>query len=96
MPPLVQEISERFKRLIGCGHVSGLMLRRIIKPRAGMAMREPKTDQQIEFIGSCSKTVLSGADISDHFPYCSSIYSHAQVPDFDVAALRSRHHCRVR
>lgn len=68
MPPLVQEISERFKRVIGCGHVSGLMLRRIIQPRAGMAMREPKTDQQIELIGSCSKTVLSGSDNSDHFP----------------------------
>jgi len=71
MPPLVQEISDQFERVIGCGHVSGLSLRRLIQPRAGMAMREPKTDQQIELIGSCSKTVLSGPDLSDHFPLLS-------------------------
>ena len=28
MPPLVQVVSERLKRVIGCGHVSGLSLRR--------------------------------------------------------------------
>ena len=27
MPPLVQDIFERFERVIGCGHVSGLFLR---------------------------------------------------------------------
>jgi hypothetical protein len=72
-PPLVQEISEQFECVIGCGHVSGLSLRRLIQPRAGMAMCEcePKTDQQIELIGSCSKTVLSGPDLSDHFPLLS-------------------------
>jgi hypothetical protein len=68
MPPLVQEISERFECVIGCGHVSGLSLQRLIQPRAGMAMREPKADQQIELIGSCTKTALSGPDLSDHFP----------------------------
>jgi hypothetical protein len=68
MPPLVQEISERFECVIGCGHVSGLLLQRLIQPRAGMAMREPKADQQIELIGSCTKTALSGSDLSDHFP----------------------------
>jgi hypothetical protein len=68
MPPLVQEISERFECVIGCGHVSGLLLQRLIQPRAGMAMREPKADQQIELIGSCTKTALSGPDLSDHFP----------------------------
>ena len=67
MPPLVQEISKQFECVIGCGHVSGLSLRRLIQPRAGMAMREPKTDRQIELIGSCSKTVLFGPDLSDHF-----------------------------
>ena len=68
MPPLVQEISERFECVIGCGHVSGLSLQRLIQPRAGMAMREPKADQQIELMGSCTKTALSGPDLSDHFP----------------------------
>jgi hypothetical protein len=68
MPPLVQEISERFECVIGCGHVSGLLLQRLIQPRAGMAMREPKADQQIELVGSCTKTALSGPDLSDHFP----------------------------
>jgi hypothetical protein len=68
MPPLVQEISELFECVIGCGHVSGLSLQRLIQPRAGMAMREPKADQQIELIGSCTKTALSGPDLSDHFP----------------------------
>ena len=68
MPPLVQEISERFECVIGCGHVSGLSLQRLIQPRAGMAMREPKADQQIELIGSCTKTAFSGPDLSDHFP----------------------------
>ena len=68
IPPLVQEISERFECVIGCGHVSGLSLQRLIQPRAGMAMREPKADQQIELIGSCTKTALSGPDLSDHFP----------------------------
>jgi hypothetical protein len=66
--PLVQEISERFECVIGCGHVSGLLLQRLIQPRAGMAMREPKADQQIELVGSCTKTALSGPDLSDHFP----------------------------
>ena len=28
MPPLVQVIFERFERVIGCGHVSGLCVRR--------------------------------------------------------------------
>jgi hypothetical protein len=28
MPRLVQEIFERLKRVVGCGHVSGLSLRR--------------------------------------------------------------------
>jgi 4-hydroxybenzoate polyprenyltransferase len=54
--------------VIGCGHVSGLLLQRLIQPRAGMAMREPKADQQIELVGSCTKTALSGPDLSDHFP----------------------------
>jgi hypothetical protein len=68
MPPLVQEISERFECVIGCGHVSDLSLQRLIQPRAGMEMREPKADQQIELISSCTKTALSGTDLSDHFP----------------------------
>jgi hypothetical protein len=34
-------------------------------------MRELKTDQQIEPIGICSKTVLSVSDISDHFALLS-------------------------
>ena len=68
MPPLVQEISAQFECVIGCGHVSGLLLQRLIQPRAGMAMREPKADQQIELIGSCTKTASSGSDLSDHFP----------------------------
>ena len=50
-------------------------------------MREPKTDQQIELIGSCSKTVFPGPDLSDHFPYCPSISSHTQVPGFDVRCI---------
>ena len=83
MPPLVQEISERFECVIGCGHVSGLSLQRLIQPRAGMAMREPKADQQIELIGSCTKTALSGPDLSIIFPYCPSISSHTQVPGRD-------------
>jgi hypothetical protein len=49
----------------------GLSLQRLIQPRAGMAMREPKADQQIELIGSCTKTALSGPDLSDHFPLLS-------------------------
>ena len=68
MPPLVQEISEQIERVIGCGHVSGLLLQRLIQPRAGMAMREPEADQQNELMGSCTKTALSGPDLSDHFP----------------------------
>jgi len=55
--------------VIGCGHVLGLLLRRIIQPRAGMAMREPKADQQIELIGSCTKNALLGPDLSEHFPH---------------------------
>jgi hypothetical protein len=49
----------------------GLSLQRLIQPRAGMALREPKADQQIELIGSCTKTALSGPDLSDHFPLLS-------------------------
>jgi hypothetical protein len=63
----MQEISERFECVIGCGHVSGLSLQLLIQPRAGMAMREPEADQQIKLIGSCTKTALSGPDLSDHF-----------------------------
>jgi hypothetical protein len=68
MPPLLQEISERFECVIGCGHVSSLSLQRLIQPRAGMAMRKPKADLQIELIGSCTNTALSGPDLSNHFP----------------------------
>jgi hypothetical protein len=68
MPPSVQEISEQIERVIGCGHVSGLLLQRLIQPRAGMAMRGPEADQQNELMGSCTKTALSGPDLSDHFP----------------------------
>lgn len=82
MPPLVQEISEWSECVIGCGNVSGLSLRRLIQPRAGMAMREPKTDQQIELIGSCSKTVLSGPDLSDHFPLLFIVLHTRSSPGF--------------
>ena len=46
----------------------GLSLQRLIQPRADMAMREQEADQQIELIGSCTKTALSGPDLSNHFP----------------------------
>jgi hypothetical protein len=46
----------------------GLSLWRLIQPLAGMAMREPEADHQIELIGSRTKTALSGPDLSDHFP----------------------------
>lgn len=52
-----------------------------------MAMREPKTDQQIELMGSCSKTVLSGPDLSDHFPLLSfDLLTHSS-PGVDVRCI---------
>ena len=80
MPRFVQEISERFECVIGCGHVSGLLLQRLMQPRAGMAMREPEADQQIELMGSCTKTALSGPDLSDHFPLLFIVFLTRSSP----------------
>ncbi len=56
---------ERLGRVIGCGHVSGLIVRHLMQPRAGMAMRGPEADQQSELGGSCTKTALSDPDLLD-------------------------------
>ena len=68
MPPLVQVVFERLEHVIGCGHVSGLSLRRLIQPRAGMAMRGSEADQQTELIGSSTNTAFSDPDIVDPLP----------------------------
>lgn len=68
MPPLVQVGFERLERVIGCGHVSGLSLRQLIQPRAGMAMRGSEADQQTELIGSSTNTALSDPDLVDPLP----------------------------
>jgi len=68
MPPLVQVVFERLERVIGCGHVSGLSLRRLIQPRAGMAMRGSEADQQTELVGSSTNTAFSDPDIVDPLP----------------------------
>ena len=41
------------------------LVRRLIQPRAGMAMRGPEADQQSELGGSCTTTALSGPDLLD-------------------------------
>jgi hypothetical protein len=58
MPPLVQVVFERLERVIGCGHVSGLSLRRLMQLRASMAMRGSKAYQQFDLIGFCMKTAF--------------------------------------
>jgi len=63
MPPLVQVIFERLERVIGCGHVSGLSLRRFTQPRAGMAMRGSEAYQQTELDGSCANAAFSDPDL---------------------------------
>ena len=68
MPPLVQVVFERLERVIGCGHVSGLSLRRLTQPRAGMAMRGSEADQQTELIGSSTNTAFSDPDLVDPLP----------------------------
>ena len=68
MPPLVQVVFERLERVIGCGHVSGLLLRRLIQPRAGMAMRGSEADQQTELVGSSTNTAFSDPDLVDPLP----------------------------
>ena len=68
MPPLVQVVFERLERVIGCGHVSGLSLRRLIQPRAGMAMRGSEADQQTELNGSSTNTAFSDPDLVDPLP----------------------------
>jgi hypothetical protein len=58
----------------------GLSLQRLIQPLAGMAMREPEADHQIELIGSCTKTALSGPDLSDHFRLLSiDLLTHSSL-----------------
>ena len=78
MPPLVQVVFERFERVIGCGHVSGLSLRRLIQPRAGMAMRGSEADQQTELVGSSTNTAFSDPDLSILCPYSSVTSSHSR------------------
>jgi hypothetical protein len=68
MPPLVQVVFERLERVIGCGHVSGLLLRGLIQPRAGMAMRGSEADQQTELVGSSTSTAFSDPDLVDPLP----------------------------
>jgi hypothetical protein len=68
MPPLVQVVFERLERVIGCGHVSGLSLQRLIQPRAGMAIRGSEADQQTELVGSSTNTALSDPDLVDPLP----------------------------
>ena len=68
MPPLVQVVFERLERVIGCGHVSGLSLRRLIRPRASMAMRGSEADQQTELVGSSTNTAFSDPDLVDPLP----------------------------
>lgn len=68
MPPLVQVVFERIERVIGCGHVSGLLLRRLIQPRAGMAMRGSEADQQTELVGYSTNTAFSDPDLVDPLP----------------------------
>ena len=64
----MQVVFERLERVIGCGHVSGLSLRQLIQPRAGMAMRGSEADQQTELIGSSTNTALSDPDLVDPLP----------------------------
>ena len=68
MPPLVQVVFERLERVIGCGHVSSLSLRRLTQPRAGLAMRGSEADQQTELVGSSTNTAFSDPDIVDPLP----------------------------
>lgn len=65
MPPGAQVGLERLGRVIGCGHVSGLFVRRLTQPLAGMAMRGSEADQQSELGGSCAQTALSSPDLYD-------------------------------
>ncbi|MFT3691351.1 hypothetical protein [Paenirhodobacter sp.] len=44
IPTLKQVVPERLERVIGCGHVSGLSLRRLIWPQAGMEIRRSSSD----------------------------------------------------
>lgn len=62
----MQVISEQFEHLIGCGHASGLELRHLSWPRAGMAIRRSEADQNRELSGSLGDPALSDLDLIDH------------------------------
>ena len=66
--PIGQVVFERLARVIGCGHVSGLSLRQLTQPRAGMAMRGSEVDQQTELVGSGTNAAFPDPDLLDPLP----------------------------
>jgi hypothetical protein len=68
MPPLMQGISELFEHVIGCGHVSGLLVRRWSWPLAGMEIRGSEANHESELSGSLTQTASSDPDLADRVP----------------------------
>ena len=59
---------ERFERVIECGHVSGLCVRRRAWPLAGMAMRGPGPNRKSELWRSMNPSGFPDPDLVDHVP----------------------------
>ena len=78
MPPLVQVFFERLERVIGCGHVSGLSLRRLTQPWAGMAMRDQKQINRPSSLAPAQILRSLTRILSILCPYSSVTSSHSR------------------
>ncbi len=78
MPPCVQEDFEQLEHVIGCGHVSGLLMRHRLRGRRPVW----RCADQVQFTNAsfcalCMRMVFPVRIWSIHCPYSSLISSHA-------------------
>src|SRR4029079_1507733 len=67
-PVFMQAVFERFRHVIGCGHVSGLVLRREPMPRAVMEIRGIRCISTRRARGSWSLIAFPDPDQTDRLP----------------------------
>src|SRR5262249_49627594 len=79
--------------MIGCRHVSGLVVRLANMPRAGMEIRRPGADQNRERKARCPLIAFPGLDLSDQFaltvprPPSSPTHQRKRLPIRPASAL---------
>lgn len=59
---------ERLEHVVGCFHVSGLKMRRLTWPLAGMAMRGAEAHQTLGISGPLNHPAFSAPDLADPLP----------------------------